>query len=79
MMFDDVLERKERFLDTVKQVKWFSWKIWNFFWELINMILVKNLKLVLSLFFSERGLDMMLDDVLPRKKGFLDYENVVLP
>ena len=43
------------------------------------MILVKNFKFLLRLFFSERGLDMMLDEVLPRKEGFLDYENVVLP
>ena len=36
------------------------------------MILVKNVEFLLRLFFSERGLDMMLDDVLPRKEGFLD-------
>ena len=41
------------------------------------MILVKNVEFLLRLFFSERGLDMMLDDVLPRKEGFLDDKNVV--
>ena len=40
------------------------------------MILVKNVEFLLRLFFSERGLDMMLD-VIPRKEGFLDDKNVV--
>ena len=37
------------------------------------MIVVKNFKFLLRLFFFERGFDMTLDDVPARKK------NVVLP
>ena len=36
------------------------------------MILVKDVKFFLRLFFSERGLDIMLNDLLDRKEGFLD-------
>ena len=42
------------------------------------MILVHNLKLLLSLFFIQKDLDLMLDDVLDRKEGFLDHRNVIL-
>ena len=42
------------------------------------MILVKNLKFLLSLIFFENDLDMMSNNVLNTKKGFLDYKNVIL-
>lgn len=42
------------------------------------MILVHNLKLLLSLFFIQRDLDLMFDDVLDRNEGFLDHKNVIL-
>ena len=42
------------------------------------MILVHNLKLLLSLFFIQKDLDLMFDDVLGRKEGFLDHKNVIL-
>ena len=35
------------------------------------MIFNRNLKFLLSLFFFEKDLDMMIDDVLNRKKVFL--------
>ena len=42
------------------------------------MIFVKNLKVLLPLIFFEKDLDMMFNDVLNGKKGFLDYKNVIL-
>ena len=42
------------------------------------MIFNKNLKIPLSLIFFERDLDMMFNNVLNVKKGFLDYKNVIL-
>ena len=41
------------------------------------MILVKNLKIILSLIFFEKDLDMMFNIVLNRKKGFLGYKNAI--
>ena len=41
------------------------------------MTLVKNLKFLLSLFFSEEDLGMMLHDVLDWKEGFLNYKNII--
>ena len=37
----------------------FNEKIWNFFW--------------ISFFFNKKYLDMMFNNVLNRKKGFLDF------
>ena len=42
------------------------------------MISVKNLKFLLCLIFLENDLDMMFNNVLNGKKGFLDYKNVLL-
>lgn len=42
------------------------------------MILVHNLKLLLSLFFIQKDLNLMFDDVLDRNEGFLDHKNVIL-
>ena len=42
------------------------------------MIFVKNLKFILSLIFFEKDLDMVFNNVLNGKKGFPDYQNVVL-
>ena len=42
------------------------------------MILVHNLKLLLSLFFIEKDLDLMFDDVLDINERFLDHKNVIL-
>lgn len=42
------------------------------------MILVHNLKLLLSLFFIQKDLDLMFDDVLDRNEGFLDHKNLIL-
>ena len=39
------------------------------------MILVKNLKILLSLIFFEKDLDIMFKYVLNKKKKFLDYKN----
>ena len=39
------------------------------------MILVKNLKFLPSLLFFKLGLDILFDDVLDKKQGFLYYEN----
>ena len=40
-------------------------------------ILSKNFKLLPNIFLP-KNLDMMLDDVLDRKKCFLDYKKVIL-
>ena len=42
------------------------------------MIFNRNLKIPLSLIFFERDLDMMFNNVLNVKKGFLDYKNIIL-
>ena len=39
---------------------------------------LKTLKFLPSLIFFEKDLDMMLNNVLNGKKGFLDYKNVIL-
>ena len=42
------------------------------------MILVHNLKFLLSLFFIQKDLDLMFDDVLDINERFLDHKNVIL-
>ena len=42
------------------------------------MIFVQNLKLLLSLIFFEKDLEMMFCNVLNRKKRFLHYKNIIL-
>ena len=42
------------------------------------MILLHNLKLLLSLFFIQKDLDLMFDDVLDINERFLDHKNVIL-
>ena len=42
------------------------------------MTLHKNLKVLLSLTISEKDLDMMFNNVQNGKKGFLDWNNVIL-
>ena len=39
------------------------------------MIFVKTLEFLPSLFFFKIGLDILSDDVLERKQGFLDHKN----
>ena len=39
------------------------------------MLLVKNLKFSLSLFFLKMGLDKLYDYVRHGKQGFVDYKN----
>ena len=41
------------------------------------MILVKNLKFLSSLLFSEKCLDMHFYDVVYKREGFLDYKSVM--
>ena len=41
------------------------------------MIFDKNLNILHSLIFFEKDLDIMLNNDLNGKKGFLDYQNVV--
>ena len=42
------------------------------------MILVKNWKFLLNIFFFEKGLDMMFKDVPDGNEIFLVFKNVVL-
>ena len=42
------------------------------------MIFLKQLKVLLSLLFLEKYLDMMFNNVLNEKKEFLDLKNVIL-
>ena len=43
----------------------------------VILTLVKNLKFLLSLLFSEEDLGVMLHDVLDWKEGFLNYKNII--
>ena len=74
MMFDDVLDRKEDFID-YKNATLSQSKNEHFSWRGLIMISVKNLKFPLTFF---KDLDMTLHDVLERKEGFLDYKKVIL-
>ena len=40
------------------------------------MVLVKNVKFLLSLYLGKTGLEIVFGDVLDRKQAFLDYKNV---
>ena len=42
------------------------------------MILITKLKFLQSLFFFEKDLDMMIEDLLHRKDGFIDHRNATL-
>ena len=66
MMLDDVLPRKEGFLDD-KNVVYHSHKKKS-----------KNQN-VLPLCFNLKRTEMMFDNVLERKEAFLEYQNVTLP
>ena len=42
------------------------------------MIFNKNVKILLSLIFFEKDQDIMFNNALNGKGGFLDYKNVIL-
>ena len=42
------------------------------------MISVKNLKFLVSFFFSKKGQDTWVDNFLERKQGFLEYTKDIL-
>ena len=42
------------------------------------MILVKNWKFLLNIFFFEKDLDVMFKDVPHGNEIFLDFENIIL-
>lgn len=73
IVFDDVLVWKQGFLYdknnflTGSQICLFA--------KGLPMILVKNLKFLPSLLFFKLGLDILFDDVLDKKQGFLYYKN----
>ena len=76
-MFNNVLNGKKKdFLDFKKVI--LTVGKCPFFLRGYHMIFNKNLKIPLSLIFFERDLDMMFNNVLNVKKGFLDYKNVIL-
>ena len=71
-MFDDILERKKAFLDYKKQ-KVKKVKKSGFFQRGKSMALVKNLNDFFHPFiFSKIRQENLSDDVLERKKAFLD-------
>ena len=70
-MFDDILETKKAFLDYKKQ-KVKKVKNWDFFKG--SMVLVKNLKIFQFFIFGKIGKQNVFDDILERKKAFLDYK-----
>ena len=74
MMFDDVLDRNEDFID-YKNATLSQSTNEHFSWRGLIVILVKNLKFPLTFF---KDLDMTLHDVLERKESFLDYKKVIL-
>ena len=76
-MFNNVLNGKKRFLHN-KNVILTKWDKVHFSKEVNPMISFKNWKFLLCLIFLENDLDMMFNNVLNGKKGFLDYKNVIL-
>ena len=72
-MFDDVLVWKQGFLYDKNNFLTGS-KI-CLFAKGLPMILVKNWKFLPSLLFFKLGLDILSDDVLDKKQGFLYYKN----
>ena len=74
MMFDDVLDRNEDFID-YKNATLSQSTNEHFSWRGLIVILVKNFKFPLTFF---KDLDMTLHDVLERKESFLDYKKVIL-
>ena len=70
-MFDDILERKKASLDYKKQ-KVKKGKKSGFFQRGKSMALVKNLKFFHPFIFGKIRQENVFDDVLERKKAFLD-------
>ena len=71
-MFDDILERKKAFLDYKKQEATKAKKKSGFFQRGKSMALVKNLKFFHPFIFGKIRQENVFDDVLERKKAFLD-------
>ena len=74
-MFDDILERKKAFLDYKKQeATKVKKKKLGFFQRGKSMALVKNLKFFHPFIFGKIRQENVFDDVLERKKAFLDFK-----
>ena len=71
-VFDDILERKKAFLDYKKQEVTKVIKKSGFFQRGKSMALVKNLKFFHPFIFGKIRQENVFDDVLERKKAFLD-------
>ena len=71
-VFDDILERKKAFLDYKKQEVTKVKKKSGFFQRGKSMALVKNLKFFHPFIFGKIRQENVFDDVLERKKAFLD-------
>ena len=71
-MFDDILERKKVFLDYKKHEVAKVKKKSGFFQRGKSMALVKNLKFFHPFTFGKIRQENVFDDVLERKKAFLD-------
>ena len=71
-VFDDILERKKAFLDYQKQEVTKVIKKSGFFQRGKSMALVKNLKFFHPFIFGKIRQENVFDDVLERKKRFLD-------
>ena len=71
-VFDDILERKKAFLDYKKQEVTKVIKKSGFFQRGKSMALVKNLKFFHPFIFGKIRQENVFDNVLERKKAFLD-------
>ena len=72
-MCDDILERKKAFLDYKKQ-KVKKVENWDFSKGVSPWFLVKNLEFFHLFIFSKISKQNVFDDILERKKDFLDYK-----
>ena len=71
-MFDDILQRKKAFLDYKKQ-KFKKSKLETFPKGLVHGF-GQNLKIFHVFFFGKISKHNVFDDILERKKAFLDYK-----
>ena len=73
-VFDDILERKKAFLDYKKE-KVKKVENWDFSKGDSPWFLVKNLKFFHLFIFGKMREENVFDDILERKKAFLDIKN----
>ena len=74
-MFDDILERKQAFLNQTKRNGIKQIEKLGFFQSLYPMLLVKKFKNFPFFLFYKIDQENVFGNILERKQAFLDYEN----